>query len=117
MPGAARSPLPTPTAPSSPHTQVYNSYRFGFDRLYGPDSAQDEVYLQSARSAVLNVMQVCGGGIWVGGGVGVGGAIFCSSQQGARMQQQRSELSPYPPSLPPPYFPLHCLPPNSTAGL
>lgn len=54
---------PTPTAPcaccSAPSVQVYNSYRFGFDRVYGPDSTQEEVYVQSARSAVHNVLQVC----------------------------------------------------------
>jgi hypothetical protein len=46
-------------------SQVYNSYRFGFDRVYGPDSTQEEVYLQSARSAVQNVLQVSGrAGCW-----------------------------------------------------
>lgn len=38
--------------------QVYNSYRFGFDRVYGPESSQEDVYVESARSAVQNVLQV-----------------------------------------------------------
>jgi hypothetical protein len=38
--------------------QVYNSYRFGFDRVYGPESTQEDVYSQSARPAVQNVLQV-----------------------------------------------------------
>jgi hypothetical protein len=44
-------------APRHP-LQVYNSYRFGFDRVYGPDSTQEDVYAESARSAVNNVLQV-----------------------------------------------------------
>lgn len=39
-------------------SQVYNSYRFGFDRVYGPESTQEDVYSQSARGAVHNVLQV-----------------------------------------------------------
>ncbi|GAB4823415.1 hypothetical protein N2152v2_010461 [Parachlorella kessleri] len=35
---------------------VYNTYRYAFDHVYGPDSRQEEVYQQSARSAVLNVL-------------------------------------------------------------
>ena len=37
--------------------QVYNSYRFGFDRVYGPESTQEELYVHSARNAVHNVLQ------------------------------------------------------------
>ena len=50
----AHTPPPSCYAPP----QVYNSYRFGFDRVYGPDSTQEEVYSQSALSAVQNVLQV-----------------------------------------------------------
>ena len=42
---------------------MYNSYRFGFDRVYGPESTQEDVYAQSARGAVHNVLQVLGS--WV----------------------------------------------------
>lgn len=38
--------------------QVYNSYRFGFDRVYGPGASQEDVYVESARGAVQNVLQV-----------------------------------------------------------
>jgi len=44
--------------PTRAALQVYNSYRFGFDRVYGTESTQEEVYVQSARSAVQNVLQV-----------------------------------------------------------
>jgi hypothetical protein len=40
----------------SPGPQVYSTYRYAFDHVYGPDSQQEEVYQQSARSAVLNVL-------------------------------------------------------------
>ena len=45
-------PPPRPAAP-----QVYNSYRFGFDRVYGPGASQEDVYVESARGAVQNVLQ------------------------------------------------------------
>lgn len=37
---------------------LYNSYRFAFDAVYGPESTQAQVYEQCARPAVLNVLQV-----------------------------------------------------------
>jgi hypothetical protein len=49
----------THTLPSAPHTtptQVYNTYRFGFDRVYGPDSSQEDIYAESARTAVSSVL-------------------------------------------------------------
>ena len=36
---------------------IYNSYRFGFDAVYGPESTQAALYEQCARPAVLNVLQ------------------------------------------------------------
>ena len=37
---------------------MYSTYRFAFDHVYGPDSAQEDVYNQSARSAVHSCLQV-----------------------------------------------------------
>lgn len=34
----------------------HNTYRFGFDCVYGPDDTQKQVYERSARSAVINVL-------------------------------------------------------------
>eukprot|EP00887_Chlorella_sp_A99_P008052 scaffold12.g8052.t1 len=36
---------------------AYSSYRFGFDRVYGPESTQEEVYVESAQGAVQSVLQ------------------------------------------------------------
>ena len=64
---AQPSPLATPSAGLPAALKVYNTYRYGFDHVYGPDSEQEEVYAQSARSAVLNVLD---GGRAGGRGVG-----------------------------------------------
>ncbi|KAI3425840.1 hypothetical protein D9Q98_007814 [Chlorella vulgaris] len=51
---------------------VYNSYRFGFDRVYGPESTQEDVYSQSARPAVQNVLQGFNASIIANGQTGTG---------------------------------------------
>lgn len=51
---------------------VYNSYRFGFDRVYGPESSQEDVYVESARSAVQNVLQGYNASIVAYGQTGTG---------------------------------------------
>lgn len=38
--------------------QVYNSYRYTFDRVYDPHSEQAEVYEHSARDAVHQALEV-----------------------------------------------------------
>ena len=38
--------------------QVYSTYRYTFDRVYGPDSQQQEVYEHSARDSVKQVLEV-----------------------------------------------------------
>ncbi len=38
--------------------QVYSTYRYTFDRVYGPDSNQQEVYEHSAKDAVQQVLEV-----------------------------------------------------------
>lgn len=37
---------------------VYTTYRYTFDRVYGPESHQEEVYEHSARGAVQQVLEV-----------------------------------------------------------
>ena len=37
--------------------QAYATYRFTFDRVYGPESTQDEVYEHSAKRTVLSTLQ------------------------------------------------------------
>jgi hypothetical protein len=39
--------------------QVYTTYRYTFDRVYGPNSEQAEVYDHSARDAVHQALEVC----------------------------------------------------------
>ncbi len=39
-------------------TQVYSTYRYTFDRVYGPDATQQEVYDNSARDSVKQVLEV-----------------------------------------------------------
>ncbi|PSC74516.1 Kinesin-II 95 kDa subunit [Micractinium conductrix] len=51
---------------------VYNSYRFGFDRVYGPESTQEELYVHSARNAVHNVLQGYNASIIAYGQTGTG---------------------------------------------
>ncbi|KAL4436916.1 hypothetical protein ABPG75_004055 [Micractinium tetrahymenae] len=51
---------------------VYNSYRFGFDRVYGPEASQEDVYVESARSAVQNVLQGYNASIVAYGQTGTG---------------------------------------------
>ena len=41
--------------------QVFSTYRFTFDHVYAHDSAQADVYMNSARESVLNALQVCFG--------------------------------------------------------
>lgn len=38
--------------------QVYTTYRYTFDRVYGPESTQQEVYEHSARGAVQQSLEV-----------------------------------------------------------
>ncbi len=38
--------------------QAYSTYRFTFDRVYGPTADQDEVYEHSAKRTVLSTLQV-----------------------------------------------------------
>lgn len=38
--------------------QVFSTYRFTFDHVYAHDSAQADVYMNSARESVLNALQV-----------------------------------------------------------
>lgn len=38
--------------------QVYSTYRYTFDRVYGPDATQEEVYEHSARDSVKQVLEV-----------------------------------------------------------
>ena len=42
----------------SARAQAYATYRFTFDRVYGPDADQHEVYEQSAKRTVLSTLQV-----------------------------------------------------------
>lgn len=48
--------------PSGHHVQVYSTYRYTFDRVYGPDASQEEVYNNSARDSVKQVLEVSGRG-------------------------------------------------------
>lgn len=75
--------------PILPVSQLYNSYRFTFDTVYGPSSSQEEVYAQCARPAVLNVLQV-------GGARGMRGAALGMRRCG------RGATCLTPPSPPPP---------------
>jgi hypothetical protein len=40
------------------HAQAYATYRFTFDRVYGPEADQQEVYEHSAKRTVLSTLQV-----------------------------------------------------------
>lgn len=51
---------------------VYNTYRFAFDRVYAPDTPQEEVYTDCARGAVSNVLQGYNASIVAFGQTGAG---------------------------------------------
>ncbi len=51
---------------------VYNSYRFAFDRVYGPEASQESVYEESARDVVMNVLQGYNASIIAYGQTGAG---------------------------------------------
>ena len=51
---------------------VYNTYRFAFDRVYGPESQQTQVYNDSARDVVANVLQGYNASIIAYGQTGAG---------------------------------------------
>ena len=51
---------------------VYNSYRFAFDRVYGPEASQESVYNESARDVVMNVLQGYNASIIAYGQTGAG---------------------------------------------
>lgn len=51
---------------------VYNTYRFGFDRAFGPGSDQIQVYNESARDVVTKVLQGYNGSIIAYGQTGAG---------------------------------------------
>lgn len=51
---------------------VYNSYSFSFDRVYDPSSSQEEIYDESARAAVMNVLQGYNASIVAFGQTGAG---------------------------------------------
>jgi len=38
---------------------VYTTYRYTFDRVYGPKSEQADVYEHSAKDAVHQALEVC----------------------------------------------------------
>jgi hypothetical protein len=38
---------------------VYPTHLFTYDRVFGPDSPQAEVYDHAARGAVLSTLEVC----------------------------------------------------------
>lgn len=51
---------------------VYNTYKFGFDRAFGPGSDQVQVYNESARDVVAKVLQGYNGSIIAYGQTGAG---------------------------------------------
>eukprot|EP00890_Picochlorum_soloecismus_P003968 jgi/Picsp_1/4572/NSC_01942-R1_protein len=51
---------------------VYNTYKFGFDRAFGPGSDQIQVYNESARDVVAKVLQGYNGSIIAYGQTGAG---------------------------------------------
>lgn len=51
---------------------VYNTYRFGFDKVYSPESRQEDVYCESARDVVMNVLQGYNASIIAYGQTGAG---------------------------------------------
>ena len=51
---------------------VYSTYRFSFDRVYGPDTPQRAIYEESARGAVTNVLQGYNASIIAFGQTGAG---------------------------------------------
>ena len=51
---------------------IYNTYRFGFDRVYSPEAKQEQVYCESARDVVMNVLQGYNASIIAYGQTGAG---------------------------------------------
>lgn len=49
---------PNELAATSALAQVYPTHQFTYDRVFGPDSQQAEVYEHAARGAVLSTLQV-----------------------------------------------------------
>lgn len=41
-----------------PQLQVYPTHQFTYDRVFAPDSQQEEVYEHAARGAVVSILQV-----------------------------------------------------------
>ncbi|KAL4430593.1 hypothetical protein ABPG77_005833 [Micractinium sp. CCAP 211/92] len=65
---------------------VYNTYRFGFDRVYGPECSQEDVYVESARNAVQNVLQGYNASIVAYGQTGTGKTY---TMEGERTGEER----------------------------
>ena len=51
---------------------IYNTYRFGFDRVYSPEATQEQVYTESARDVVMNALQGYNASIIAYGQTGAG---------------------------------------------
>ena len=51
---------------------IYNTYRFGFDRVYSPEARQEDVYTESARDVVMNALQGYNASIIAYGQTGAG---------------------------------------------
>lgn len=51
---------------------IYNTYRFGFDRVYSPEATQEQVYAESARDVVMNALQGYNASIIAYGQTGAG---------------------------------------------
>ena len=49
---------PNELAKQAPLPQVYPTHQFTYDRVFGPNSQQAEVYEHAARGAVLSTLQV-----------------------------------------------------------
>lgn len=51
---------------------IYNTYRFGFDRVYSPEASQEKVYSESARHVVMNALHGYNASIIAYGQTGAG---------------------------------------------